>query len=455
MFYFGDAWDLLNCGKSFTMTHFIYLIAFLISSFSSIAVLKMSTNTSASPNESYSLVVEGFDWGPGASKIILPNKNGFLNPNADDFAVSVKRSSECGNIPEAAAAGEIPVTFAYASDENGKRTQDGKYLTLVLKVGPDFPLSNPLQWYGNGKCPGNAWVDFDLTIRHDEADMVWLKEARRLHPLVDEFEQNQKYFYQKEKYLSYAFYKPQKEEGEKKPLVIWLHGGGEGGFDTTLPLLANRAANYASPEIQTIFNGAHVLVPQCPGAWMHNEKGISTMGRENDIYNGILMSLIKEYVRTNPDIDTDRIYIGGCSNGGYMSLKLLILFPDYFAAAYISALAYESKYITDKQIESIKDIPIWFIHSKDDRVTPPATTAVPVYERLIEANASNVHFSYFDHVTDLTGVFGGKDYHYNGHFSWIYSHTNKCYLDYDGQPVLHNGKKINIMEWMANQKKNK
>jgi predicted peptidase len=252
--------------------------------------------------------------------------------------------------------------------------------------------------------------------------------------------------------MSYASFTPG-PSGEKFPLIIWLHGGGEGGTDPSIPIIANKAANYASQEIQSFFGGAFVLAPQCPGAWMHNSGGVTTHGREDDIYHKGLMELIRNYVDSNPAIDTDRIYVGGCSNGGYMALKLIMQHPAYFAAGYISALAYQSQYITDEQIADIRHIPIWFIHSKDDQTTIPDKTVIPLYNRLMDAGAPNVHFSYYDHVTDLSGFHGGDDYRYNGHWSWIYCHSNDAKLDFSGSPVRIDNKPVTIMEWMAAQKK--
>jgi predicted peptidase len=218
-------------------------------------------------------------------------------------------------------------------------------------------------------------------------------------------------------------------------------------------LLGNLAANYASEDMQSIFDGAFVLAPQCPGAWMHNDKGVSTQGKENDIYNEGLMALIKDYVKSNPKVDASRIYVGGCSNGGYMALKLMLLYPDYFAAAYISSLAYQSQYITNEELGKIKKLPIWFVHSKDDATTKADETVVPVYKRLVAAGAKNVHLTLYDHVYDVTDFFGGKGYLYNGHWSWVYLHKNHPRVDFDGSPVKINGKPVSIMEWLAAQKR--
>ena len=109
--------------------------------------------------------------------------------------------------------------------------------------------------------------------------------------------------------------------------------------------------------------------------------------------------------------------------------------------------------ITDAQIKTIKDLPIWFIHSKDDGVTVADQTVIPVYERLISAGAKNVHLSLYDHVVDITGFYGGENYHYSGHWSWIYGHANQCKLDYGGRPVMVEGRPVTIMEWLATQSK--
>ncbi len=165
------------------------------------------------------------------------------------------------------------------------------------------------------------------------------------------------------------------------------------------------------------------------------------------------MALIKEYVKSNTKIDASRIYVGGCSNGGYMALKLALLYPDYFAAAYISALAYQSQYITDTELKKITKLPIWFVHAKDDGTTKADETVIPVYKRLIAAGAKNVHYTQYDHVYDVTGFFGGKGYQYPGHWSWVYLHKNLPREDFDSSAVKINGKPVSIMEWMAAQKK--
>jgi predicted esterase len=404
------------------------------------------------PGGTYTLVVEGYDWGACVSRVILSMDKDQSRVDPGDYSVAVKRSSDCTEIKGEGAGGQRTIVYAYVSDENGDLRESGRYITLVLFVSPVLPVGSALQYVRNEKCSGNVWVDYRVTVTNKKSGMVWDTESGRISGLQDRFDLSGRYRADENLTMSYAWYAPPGKPGSS-PLIIWLHGGGEGGTDPSIPLMANRAANYASDEIQAIFKGAYVLVPQCPGAWMHNAKGVMTEGKEEDVYHVGLMQLITDFVGDHPDIDPDRIYVGGCSNGGYMSLKLILDHPDYFAAGFISSLAYRSQYISDDQIESIKKVPIWFVQSADDRTTVPENTVIPVYKRLKAAGAGNVHFSFYDHVVDITGFYGGEDFHYNGHWSWVYLHANLCRWDYDGSPVEIDGRTVTIMEWLAAQTK--
>lgn len=77
--------------------------------------------------------------------------------------------------------------------------------------------------------------------------------------------------------LKYQFYTPNNaNDGNKHPLIVWFHGGGESGFrglhyNNLSQLKANRGAvALASDEAQNIFNGAYVLAPQTPHEWSEN-----------------------------------------------------------------------------------------------------------------------------------------------------------------------------------------
>jgi predicted peptidase len=159
------------------------------------------------------------------------------------------------------------------------------------------------------------------------------------------------------------------------------------------------------------------------------------------------MSLIKDYVANHKDVDTSRIYIGGDSNGGYMTMLMARDYTNYFAAAFPTCEALKDTLITDTQINKLKDLPIWFIAAKTDPVVITSQYVEPTYQRLVDAGAKNVHLSLFDKVLDTSGLYtkaDGTPYEYNGHWSWIYVYNNK-------PTDMINGKTTTIMEWLANQ----
>lgn len=69
---------------------------------------------------------------------------------------------------------------------------------------------------------------------------------------------------------------------------------GEGGTDGLLPISANKAANFASEDIQSYFDGAYVLAPQTPTMWMQGPNG--EFGGKDSKYTKALMGLIEDYV---------------------------------------------------------------------------------------------------------------------------------------------------------------
>jgi len=115
----------------------------------------------------------------------------------------------------------------------------------------------------------------------------------------------------------------------KRPLIVWLHGGGEGGllsanyYDNEPLLRANRGAlGFSTPSAQKIFDGAYVVAPQAESYWLEN----------GPVYAPRVKAIILDLVRRYP-IDASRIYLAGCSNGGYLTMEMTSLYHDLFAAA--------------------------------------------------------------------------------------------------------------------------
>ena len=290
------------------------------------------------------------------------------------------------------------------------------------------------------------------TLKASEQDITALnitstidvEKNGKIAPQLEKFAQ--KYYKANDgRTYSYSEYQPQ-QDNKKNALVIWLHGAGEGGTDTSIDLLTNEVTAFAGDKFQSELNNAYVITPQCPTMWMDGGNKTYQNGDKGSIYAKGLFDLIDNYVKNNSDIDTNRIYIGGCSNGGYMTMEMILKHPDYFAAAFPICEAFYDEYITDKQIQSLKNLPIWFTYAKTDTTVDFTKTTEPTVKRLLAAGNKNVHVSAFDDVHDTSGLYkdaNGNPYEYNGHWSWIYWDNNECF-DSNG---------VNAWNWLGQQAK--
>lgn len=445
----------------------------------------------ASENEmvSYATITETEDWAPSITKIIVEFSSDVSEEvSPKNFTASVRRTYagtddlvqemsyetfEMGVSPT--AEGERVITDAYISDENGEATEGAsKYVTLVMESTPVEGFGNPIGAETETGLSLNVVLDCNYTIQYTDSSGNTLECSEKNEDackmlLTDNFTHDQVYTTTTEAILNdgyendtlyYASYEPE-DDGEKHPLVIWLHGAGEGGTDTRVPLLGNKACVFGGEEFQEIMGGAYVLVPQSPAVWINVTGATYDLSAENStsMYTQTLMELIEQYVAEHNNIDTDRIIVGGCSNGGYMTMNMIINYPDYFAAAFPICEAYTDEYITDEQINAIKDLPIWFVQAADDTLVVPAENVLPTYERLVNAGAKKLHFTYWTNVHDTSGRFTdseGNPEVYFGHGSWRYVFNNECTIDCDyqeGKTTDAMGTGETIFEWLSRQTK--
>ena len=409
---------------------------------------KLDNNVASGSQTAY---IIGDDWGPAVSKTIVEFDKVIdsASLNASDFLVTEEKQATVdwatGEVGIATA--ERQVTKVYPSDANGNAVDgDSKYVTIEMYVDPN--TGSPFIYSVSSGF--NSWCEtYRLAIRLNPGEVVTsagevltsvnikadidVAGDEKIVPQVDGiFDLDQKYTASDGTLYNYASYTPEKDD-KQNALVIWLHGAGEGtnnGInDSYIDLLGNEVTAFASEEFQSEFGGAYVLVPQAATMWMDGGNGVYQNGDLGSIYTESLMEFIEAYVADNPDIDPNRIIIGGCSNGGYMTMEMILTYPDYFAAAFPICEAFQDQYITDEQIEAIKDMPIWFTYAKNDPTVDPTLCAEPTIERLLAAGAQNIHVSAFEDVHDTTGRFfnaDGTPYQYNGHWSWIYFDNNEC-----------------------------
>lgn len=420
-------------------------------------------------NIRYTTITEGFDWGPAVSRLVLdfgiPLDAAAVSP--EKFAVTVHFENPDASTSRMDGDHRRPVTAAWLSDEYGCKTPGG-CIILEMPVAPE--LKESALFYYDDKTARNKYLDMYYKISLVESACLYTADGQRLpeigktecagniNLIADDFDNDQQFSHNGIE-LSFASFSPPGAAGAALPLIIWLHGAGEGGRDSRIALLGNKVVNLAAGEIQRHFGegGAYVLVPQAPTMWMdYNGRGIYNTkvprskggggGSGKSFYTEALMALIDSYVTRHP-INKNRIYIGGCSNGGYMTVQLIISYPEYFAAAWPVCAAYNRAWLTRANIEAIRATPIWLTHALNDNVVSHDFSTW-LYERLMAEGAGNVHYSQFDAVRDLSGRYfkadGISPYEYYSHFSWIHVLNNDCYSTVDGS-------EISLFEWMAAQ----
>ncbi len=421
----------------------------------------------------YKTVTEVFDWGPSVSKLIvnLGTKINAKEVDKDTFKVYVRRVLPDGALTIAEAMkiqstivtlgsearddsdlqGYREITNAYVSDIDGNPKDSGNYVVIEMKVAPNDNLGAALNF--DLKTFYNSFVKSEYTITQNKKlgkfkNLVIDNFKGDIRPIVDNFKfGNYKlgaaFGGSLGRGVSYAFYEP-KQDGKRHPLIVWLHGGGEGGNSSpALPIMGNKATAFAEDNIQRYFGGAYVLAPQCPTVWM---EGAKEFADGKPLYAEVLMSLIKEMVLANPNIDPNRIYLGGDSNGGYMTLCLVRDNPGYFAAAFPVCEGLADNLIKDRDLRNLSQTPLWFVAAKTDTTLPPDKYSVPTVQRL-ERMGAEVYFSYFDDVHDTSGKYFKEDgtaWEYPGHWSWIYVYNDECSANINGQNVK-------LMEWLASQ----
>ena len=371
---------------------------------------------------------------------------------------------------------ERDVVSVYPSDARGAFNPEGEYLALGLAKasGRGLGLSkNGSVWKEDYTISVGLKKGKVLKVGKQKYTAIACETAKGLTDFISEADYfNKGTFTGKstgkvgDETLTYAAYEPWslKGDGKANPLVIWLHGGGEGGIDVSITLLGNEVVSLIRPQIQSHFtteggaDGAYVLSIQCPQAWMRTANGTSSHGDYPSVYADVLKSCIDSFVEQHPDVDRNRIYLGGCSNGGFMTMHMLIRHPKYFAAAYPTCEAYADQFISDVQIQQLAEENIWIVQSYDDTTVDPKTHCIPTFQRLMKAGAKNVWMSMFENVQGMDTP-GQK---LLGHFSWCYLFNDAVTMsqeqtDGDVKPSNNGGGSVapqghaNIFEWMNAQ----
>lgn len=237
--------------------------------------------------------------------------------------------------------------------------------------------------------------------------------------------------------IDYRYFSPVKENDETKyPLVVWLHGMGDGAYDGR-QIERSDIALWASEEYQSRFK-------QSGGAFIFAARSVE----EEELYwtDELIYPLraaIDDFISKNrANIDVSRIYVGGYSMGGKMTLKMAVAYPEMFAAIFPICPAWTpDKAATAK----IADIPVWLVSGANDPLVSYFTMTMPTWKNIISQtnNAENCRFS----TLSITAYSNGLPTS-SGHHSWfavnadMFSSKNGDYPNM--KTVDGNGNKIKL-----------
>lgn len=158
-----------------------------------------------------------------------------------------------------------------------------------------------------------------------------------------------------------------KAEGQEPlPLVLFLHGSGESGYNNISQIMGNPSAlEFATPEAQAK-NPCFVIAAQKPNSVSHTW-AVQSGTEEAPFYEASYLlhnlKLAIDGLAAEYSIDTNRLYCTGLSMGGRGTMAMNVAYPDMFAAILVVA---SCDVYTDEQLTPMKDKPTWVILAADE-----------------------------------------------------------------------------------------
>lgn len=394
----------------------------------------------------YAYHIGGYDWGGRVDEVTLTLEEPINSVSADTFHVEETVETD----DDKTKTNELKVDDAWLTNEKGEKT-DEPSRTVTLKLKAEVDRGNPL--YFSASTGYNTWADpytLDITVAEGKAltsegneltSVTIEKEATGKTTAVDEYKEAE--FTASDGFTyDYGLYEPAEKSDV---LFVWLHGQGEGGSYTTKDAtdikvceLAGDASFFLGEDFQKDTGGVNVLVPMCPTFWMDPD-GTKEIGADCLKYgyreSAYTQSLVELIDKIKTQTGSEKVVIAGYSNGGYMAMNLAMEQGDAYDAYIPISEAMKDEYISDQDIENIKDLPLYFIFASSDKTVDPDLYERPTLKRLEAAGASDVTVYNPDKVLDLTGITdeNGQPVEYDGHFSWFDFVLNKANVE--GKPT--------------------
>lgn len=214
--------------------------------------------------------------------------------------------------------------------------------------------------------------------------------------------------------LPYRFYKPSDyDPGCAYPLVLYLHGSGDGGTDN-LKQLESFPSTLVSPDME-YRHPSFIVAPQLPQwtRWVDMDwRSVQKARAPQKPSRAIRLTLaLMDQLVTRFSIDRNRIYVTGISRGGFGVWDILWRRPELFAAAIPVSGGGD---LTKARL--IRQVPVWAFHGAQDKNVPPQHSRAMV-EALRKAGAQPQYTEYPDQGHEAWG----KAYGQAGLFDWMFA----------------------------------
>ncbi|MDB5855842.1 MAG: hypothetical protein JWR22_3883 [Herminiimonas sp.] len=324
-----------------------------------------------------------------------------FSPDRGDYEISVNSDIKAIQIRGSAWVGRSKISI------NGNPVQSLNWYRSELKPGDNRLAINVVA--PDGKTSRN----YSVTVHRED-----------IKPVADAFLKFNYTDAATGASMPYRLFVPVNYDPAKRyPLVMFLHGGGEGGTDNEKQLSGSEGATVWAKPAEQAKRQAFVLAPQAHD-YVNPDPSLPiggfgiTRNRDGERYMDEVLKpsadikltlAVLEKVMKDYSVDRSRLYVTGLSQGGFGTWNINLLRPDLFAAMVPIAGGGEPE-----QMQKLVGKPIWAFHAEDDQVVPVNYSRQSV-AALRKAGGQPIY----------TELASGTYFDPNEHWSWVYAYRNE------------------------------